>query len=555
MITPTFDKRSGENFSFQAWREQFLRLILRGAVIFGLATLIPTLLTNTEPIFFILYGIAYLVLIIIAFVPLPYLLKAWTFIALFYLLGVGGIFDTGIWGDSRVFFVAAAAITSMLISPRAGIWAAFFTILTSVLGGWFVLTGRIQLSTQGIWAGNLATWVSGIALILMLDAIFIIGLNLLLKEFTRAQEQASRSLKDLDAERQLLEQRVANRTRESLHKTTQLEAAAYVARKITSTGDLQALLTDIARTVAEQFRLYHVGIFLLDESSQNAVLQAASSHGGARMLEAGHRLKVGSQGIVGYVTDRGKPRIALDVGADAFFLKNPFLPQTRSEMTLPLIAREKVIGALDVQSELPQAFSESDIEIMQTLADQLATAIENARLISESQFAISQYEAINTLLTPQLWSKFLKGRKHAYQYRPTGLRPYTGSDLDIDEGTLQIPITLRGQEIGMINLHRKPSAPAWGNRERGLASEVAAQVALALENARLLEETTHRAEVERMTAEISTRIGSSTLYESIIKTAAEELSRALGGPEVLVQIQPAQPQASGNGSSNGGIKA
>src|SRR5512139_3015689 len=101
-------------FSFQTWREVFLRIILRGAVIFGLVALIPTLLTNTNPLFFILYGLIYAALLVAAFAPLPYQIRAWTFITLFCLLGVSGLLDTGIWGDSRVFFVFMTAISAML---------------------------------------------------------------------------------------------------------------------------------------------------------------------------------------------------------------------------------------------------------------------------------------------------------------------------------------------------------------------------------------------------------------------------------------------------------
>ncbi len=551
MITSPSKDKDNRNFSFQSWRVRFLNLILRGAVVFGLVALIPTLLTNTDPIFFVIYGIAYTALLAITFIPLPYLLRAWTFIALFYLLGVSGIFDTGIWGDSRVFFVAATAITTMLVSPTAGIWMTVGTLLTAAAGGWFILTGRLQLSTQGIWAGNLAAWVSGGALILMLDAILITGLNLLLNGFSHAMEQASQSLKDLEAERGRLEERVESRTQESLHKTIQLEAAAYVARRITDIRDLQVLLKDIAGNIASQFNFYHVGIFLLDENSQFAVLEAASSEGGAKLIDGGYRVKVGSRISVGNVTETGTARIALDKISDVFFSTNPDLPDMHSEMTLPLNAHGRVIGALDILSDKPEAFSDTDLEIMQTLADQLAAAIENSRLFNESENTISRYEAVSALQTPQAWSSFLKGRKHAYQYRQTGLRPFDGSDSSNDSGNLRIPLKLRGREIGVINLRRKPSSPPWGNRERDLAAEVAGQVALALDNARLLEETTHRAEVERVTSEISSRIGSSTLYESIIKTAAEELSRALGGSEVLVQLLPNQAEkVGGNGHSN-----
>jgi GAF domain-containing protein len=542
MIPDTATDDFTPSFSFHAWRENFLHLILRGALVFGLGALIPTLLTNQDPAFLTIYSVAYIVLLIIAFVPVPYLFRAWTFITLFYLIGASGLLDTGIWGDSRVFFVSMVVVTAMLVSPRAAVGATILTLFSTGIAGWFILSGRYELSNSEVGPGHLANWVSVAAAMLMLDAVMIAGLSLLQKEFIRAQDRASRSVKDLEVEREQLEERVVARTRESLYKTNQLEAASRVARKITEIRDLQMLLNDIVRTIAEQFNLYHVGIFLLDANGEYAVLQAASSEGGRRMLEAGFRLRVGAHGIVGFVTDQARPHIASDVKSDSTFIQYSFLPSTRSEMALPLIARERVIGALDIQSDIQHAFSDADLEIMQTLADQLATAIENARLFGNSEAIIGQFEALTALQTPRTWNSFLKGRKPAYQYTPTGIRPVSASTLNGNAKSLRVPLVLRGQEIGVINLRRKETSSDWSLREQELAREISAQIALALENARLFEETARRAEVERATSEISTRISSSTLYESIIQTAAEELSRALGGSEVLVQIQPSQPK-------------
>lgn len=542
MITNQADTRPDTAFSFQSWRENFLRIVLRGAVFFGLIALIPTLLTNTYPLFFVLYAAVYLALLIAAFASIPYLVRAWTFISLFYMLGVAGLFDTGIWGDARVFFVFMAAITAMLISPRAAVWVTAVTLFSTSIVAWFVLTGQLSLTTKEIAPGNLATWLSGAAVILMLDAIMIIGLSLLQDEIAKAQARASKSLGELEAERSLLEERVEARTRESIHKTAQLEAASSVARKISRIRDLQALLNDIVQTIAVQFRLYHAGVFLLDENEQNAVLMAASSEGGRELVKNGYRLRVGDEGMVGYVTAQARPRLALEVKSDPLFLGNPELPQTRSEMVLPLVARDRVIGALDLQSEIPEMFSEADTEVMQTLADQLATAIENARLFSERESIITQFEAITALQAPRDWGRFLQGRNpRAYQYTRTGIRPSTVPTLSENAKTLRLPLMLRGQEIGAINLGRKEAAPDWAPREREMAQEIAAQIVLALENARLLEETARRADMERVTSEITTRINSSTLYESIIQTAAEELSRALGGSEVLVQLKQSRP--------------
>lgn len=172
---------------------------------------------------------------------------------------------------------------------------------------------------------------------------------------------------------------------EARRRTIQLQVAAEVARGATATLDVDQLLHETVRLISDRFGFYHAGVFLLDEEDRLAVLCAASSEGGQRMLDRGHRLPVGQVGIVGHVAATGKPRIVLNVGSDAVHLANPDLPDTRSEMALPLISRGRTIGVLDVQSVQQAAFTEGDVASLQTMADQLANAIENARLYQETQ--------------------------------------------------------------------------------------------------------------------------------------------------------------------------
>jgi GAF domain-containing protein/HAMP domain-containing protein len=173
-----------------------------------------------------------------------------------------------------------------------------------------------------------------------------------------------------------LEQRVEERTQ-------QIRTASEVARDAIAIRDVESLLNETVNLITARFGFYHAGVFLLDSARQNAVLRAASSEGGKRMIERGHELAVGKVGIVGYVTGTGKPRIALDVGADQVHFANPELPATRSELALPLWSGDEIIGALDVQSTDPNAFDDEDVIVLQTMADQLAVAIQNARLIEE----------------------------------------------------------------------------------------------------------------------------------------------------------------------------
>ncbi|TFH34158.1 MAG: GAF domain-containing protein, partial [Anaerolineales bacterium] len=173
-----------------------------------------------------------------------------------------------------------------------------------------------------------------------------------------------------------LERRVEERTR-------QIRTASEVARDAVAIRDVETLLEETVNLITTRFGFYHAGVFLIDRDRESASLRAASSEGGKRMIARGHSLPVGKVGIVGYVTGTGKPRIVLNVGEDAVHFANPDLPDTRAEMALPLWAGDQIIGALDVQSKDPDAFGEEDVLVLQTLADQLAVAIENARLITE----------------------------------------------------------------------------------------------------------------------------------------------------------------------------
>jgi GAF domain-containing protein len=153
---------------------------------------------------------------------------------------------------------------------------------------------------------------------------------------------------------------------------------------------------------------------MLDESGRYAVLRAANSSGGQRMLARRHRLIVGTEGIVGHAVSTNRPRIALDVGADAAYFDNPDLPNTRSEMALPLHSGNTVIGALDVQSVQESAFDEQDIQVLTALAEQVSAAIENARMFQESQVALAQAEDAYRQYVRQEWDRFLRpGQKQA----------------------------------------------------------------------------------------------------------------------------------------------
>lgn len=321
------------------------------------------------------------------------------------------------------------------------------------------------------------------------------------------------------------------------HRAERLLAVSAVSNAIASVQNLDELLPLITRTISEKFGFYHVGIFLNDASNQFAVLRAANSPGGQRMLQRGHRLKIGETGIVGNVVALNRPRIALDVGEDAVFFNNPDLPETRSEMALPLRDGPVVIGALDVQSTEPNAFSEEDIEILSALAAQVSTAIRNARLFEEIQRSRAELETILQQDVRRQWRAAVsKIQKSGYAYDGAAFRALENLPAHADEETLRIPIRVRGQTIGSLGIRPPANRPLTPD-ELDMIQSVSERLAIAAENARLLEDSQKRAAREQMIGEISEKLSQTINLENILQTAVQELSQALGGSQVSIRLK------------------
>lgn len=330
-----------------------------------------------------------------------------------------------------------------------------------------------------------------------------------------------------------LERRVSERTEDITRKTEQLRAASYIARQTAEIQDLSQLLNLVVQLVSDQFGFYHTGIFLINGAGDELSLEAASSEGGRQMIEKGYTLKVGTQGLVGYVAGQKKPRIALDVGTDAVLFNNPYLPMTRSEIALPLLVRGRVLGVLDIQSDKTAAFAFEDMDVLETLADQVSVAIDNARLLDESQAAFLQLEALTAIRTRGAWSQKLSRRPRAFTYTPLGLRAEKPSESE--ENAIEVPITLRGQRIGTISLARRNNA-RWNKLDEDLVLEVATQAGLAVDNIRLLEEATERAKQEQIVGELAFRFSQSLDIDSLLQTATREFGQLPGVEEATVFI-------------------
>lgn len=355
-----------------------------------------------------------------------------------------------------------------------------------------------------------------------------------------------------------LEKNIEERTAQLLEANTNIErrakqfqSIAQVARTISSTLDFDSLLNQITTVISREFGFYHVGVFILDTAKEYAVLSAANSEGGQTMLARGHRLRVGEKGMVGFVSSTGRPRVALDTGADAVFFNNPDLPNTRSEIALPLRAGDQVIGVLDVQSTEQNAFSQEDVSILATLADQVSIAIQNARQNEETRRALAESDALSRQFVQSGWRDFTK-REHLLGIRHSGAKAtllYTKNAKDREQSlqvtgqlkpkgrgaVISLPIKLRGEVIGSVDV-RAPENREWDQDELDIVTAIIERAAIAMENSRLLEDAQRRAAREQAIGEMAATIGTYTDTEAILRATVNEIGQKIGGARVVFEL-------------------
>jgi GAF domain-containing protein len=504
-----------------------------------------------------IYVAVYIGFVIVAFASkISYRLQTIVLLAMLYGLGLIRSIDMGVLGGIAALWFAAVVLAGLFLGWSAGAITLGVCLVSALLLGWQFSAGSLTVMESGFLTSNtdLRTWVSVAVGLFILGGGIVLAQQNLLSGVVQALSRSRASAQALSEAQRMLESRVAERTADLEKRTRYLQATATVARDTASILDVSELLTRVVRLISEQFEFYHAGLFLIDESGDWAEMKAASSEGGQRMLARNHRLQVGVQGTVGYVAARGVPRIALDVGEDAVYFSNPDLPETRSVMTLPLRARGEIIGVLDVQSREPEAFTEEDVSVLSSLADQVAVAISNARLFERVQQSVDAERRAMGELTREAWMGLLRSNpdlgfvsdhRGTYQIGRQGWRPeeaqviQAGTSMipDEDPSVLAVPVKVRDQVIGVIHARLPEQEAAWNRDRRSLMEALAQQLGTALESARLYRQTQQRAAREQLTIEISDRIRSSLNIDTILQTAVREIGEAMDVHDLSIEFQ------------------
>lgn len=355
-----------------------------------------------------------------------------------------------------------------------------------------------------------------------------------------------------------LEARVAVNARD-------ISATQEVSRYAATERNLQTLMKQVVNLIAEKYpTIYYAQIFLVDAERENAVLGASTGEVGDILLRRGHRLVVGSNSIVGQVAGQGRTVVVRDVTTSAIHKPNPLLPDTRAELAIPLRIGEQIIGVLDVQSKSSGVFSEYEVLILSTMADQVAVAIENARLYQESIRRLEEVERFNRESTLRTW------REYTYGQRARELTSQAGVQSDRDSSDLRqraqaegrivlgeqtthgtiplaVPIQLRGVTLGAVEW--EIPAKDLNDNKLQLAQELANRLAIGLDNARLFQESQRNAERERIVNSIATKLTPQTEISDILQTAVREVGQALRVPQVSIRLH--NGNGNGNGHSNG----
>jgi GAF domain-containing protein/HAMP domain-containing protein len=443
----------------------------------------------------------------------------------------------------------STATEPILINFFAAVLAFTLAVIAAILvtrSITFPITNLVHVATQ-IAAGNLDVRAKD----LRQDEIGVLG-----QALNTMTDQLRSSILNL-------EQRVNDRTRELKNRTIQIQVASEIARDVAQATNLEDVLNRAVNLIRDKFGFYHAGIFLIDESNEFAVLKAATGEAGKALLDKKHKLQVGETGLVGFAAGKGQPRISMDVNTDTAHFRNPLLPLTKSELALPLKTSDRVIGVLDVQSTELSAFSQDEVSTLQTMADQLAVAIEKTRLLQQYRENLEELEATYKQYTRQGWSDFISQSKKPYslRFRNSRIEALDGPepesrqalmqntivkteimDGDIrpnrDFSSLAVPIKLRGQSLGVLLV--KFQSNQINPETSKLIETISNRLALALENARLLEQIQRQAERDHIVSEITTKVRASNDIDLILQTAIKELGRSLGVSKASIQLRSRQ---------------
>ncbi|GAB4449218.1 MAG: hypothetical protein Kow0031_31700 [Anaerolineae bacterium] len=441
-------------------------------------------------------------------------------------------------GQTRSLTIALVASLAALLLGGIGL----VTITTRVLRP----VGQLTEAATAIAEGDLRRTVP------------VIHSNDELETLSTAFNQMTDQLRGLVGQ---LENRVAERTR-------RLEIVAQLGERISGILQLDTLLSESVNQIKDDFGYYHAHIYRLDNAGEKLVVVAGTGQAGAEMMARGHHIALNAPTSLVARAARSQRVVRVDdVQTAPDWLPNPLLPDTRSEMAVPIVLENKVVGVLDVQSDVVAGLDEGDAALLRSVANQVAIAINNVELFARVEKALAEAEAVQAQYLQRAWSRdqvtrksagrvqfslgesttlgeesIRRARQAAEAEQSLTILPAAGEASATPdapaETTVVAPLSLRGVTLGSLQLHGIEPGKSFTDSELALINAVADQVVQAAETLRLLNETQERASRERLVGQISDRLRRAPDFESLMKIGVEEIANALGPARAFMKLGP-----------------
>lgn len=517
----------------RVWQERSLQYLLFGFFLLTLVfTSILLSLTSVTSDSIYMGGFVFATfssLIILLIRKISYRIRSIAFLIVFYIFTTIVFIRNGWGGVALLLLLSFSFLATIFLyqrPSRIGIGLSIGTLLF-----WAVLRGSGLVSgIQG--ASTLLNIIIDVLLVIFLGGVGNFTISALKRKFIfehnnylAAESNINDLQVELESQKTALEKRVF-----------QLRTASEISQTTSSILDQQLLLQKVADLIKDRFDLYYVGIFLIDEAREYAVLRYGTGEAGRRMMAAKHKLAVGGYSMIGWATQTRKSRIALDVGEEAVHFDNPLLPETRSEMALPIASATTVYGAMSIQSTLVNAFDENDVLILQSVADSLSISLENAASFQKNQKALEDIRILNRAYLKQAWWDPLDVERNL---RMDFENPQA-VESPINPNLIEIPLLLRDEKIGKINLEIEGNELPSETQE--FLKSLSSQTIVALENARLIEESHMAALQEQQLNTLSQQFSRASSIEEILKTAVIEFGKLPSIQEASISLIPPEEE-------------
>ena len=544
----------GDPIGVEGWRKRILQAFLYIILILGTLAYILnaiTLVRSGDVLIALFYTAAYAIVLAISLLrQIPYRVRTLTLLVITYGLAVQTLVSFGLSSDGRVWLLFFIILTGLLLGLREGLIATFISVVSYTLIAILLTGGILPLPAIEDQAnsGSASAWLATGVVLFLTALLTILAIGVLIRGLQNSLGSLQRSLeteKELSDQLQEDRAKLEHRTQTLERRMLQLRTASEISGIIVEILDPQELMQRVCDLIRDRFALYYTGIFLLDESQRYAELATGTGEAGRRMVAEGHRLSVGGASMVGWATARREARSSSDIEHESVHFNNPHLPLTRSELALPLMRANEVLGALTIQSVDVDAFDRDDITVLQGIANTLANSMENARLFQQLETSLNEIRNLNRSYLNQAWGD-VDSRERDLSYTMESIMPG-----EAKEGTsLDVPLTLRGEQvIGKISLEADKSN--WSEEELEFIDAVSSQAALALESARLLEETQRQVDREQTLNQITNRLARTLDFDTLMQNVVRELGQLPNVSEVSIHVAPPEELVDpiGNGHS------